>query len=156
MRAAHQGYFEMPALFHTGINGLKSLFKERVTSYNTMPIILEDVRARFPRLNIIGAHFGFGYYEEAACLVDSFKEGSKNIHFDISGAAETFRKISEGHWIKKEVPVSTLVWGLDSQGFEYERFIGLWTKHFDEIGLTQEDKDRIFFKNACAMFKLEP
>ena len=149
-------YFEMPALFHTGINGLKSIFKEGPTSFNTQPIFLEDVAVRFPRLNIIGAHLGFGYYEEACCLVESFREGSNNIHFDISGAMNTFRKISEGRWIKKEIPVDSLVWGLDSQGFNYEHFIGLWTGHFREIGLSQQEQDAIFFRNACTMFKMEP
>jgi predicted TIM-barrel fold metal-dependent hydrolase len=148
-------YFQMPVLFHTGINGMKSLFKEGVTSYNTMPIFLEDVAVRFPGLPIIGAHLGFAYYEEATCLVESFKEGSHNIHFDLSGAPNTFRKISEGKWIKKEIPPSQLVWGLDSQRFEYERFIDLWTAHFVEIGLTQEEQEQIFFRNACAMFGMK-
>lgn len=149
-------YFEMPALFHTGINGMKSIFKEGPTSYNTQPIFLEDVGVRFPRLPIIGAHLGFGYYEEACCLVESFREVSGNVYFDISGAPNTFRKISEGRWIKKEISPQSLVWGLDSQGFDYERFIGLWTHHFQEIGLTQAEQDGIFFKNACALFKMEP
>jgi predicted TIM-barrel fold metal-dependent hydrolase len=149
-------YFQMPVLFHTGINGLKSIFKEGVTSFNTMPIFLEDIGVRFPKLSIIGAHLGFGYYEEASCLVESFKESSQNIHFDLSGAMNTYRKISEGKWIKKELPVSALVWGLDSQGFDYELFIDLWTKHFTEIGLSREEQEQIFFRNACRMFGMQP
>jgi hypothetical protein len=148
-------YFEMPILFHTGINGLKSYFKEDVNSYNTMPIFLEDIGVRFPKLAIIGAHLGFGYYEEASCLVDSFKNSSKNIYFDITGEINTLRKITGGKWVKKEVPCSALVWGLDMEYFNYENYLNIWEKHFDEINLSQEEQDQIFYKNAAKLFKVK-
>ncbi len=147
-------YFEMPILFHTGINGFKSYFKEFSKSYNTLPIFLEDIAVRFPKLSLIGAHLGYGYYEVSSCILDSFKDNSNNIYFDISGAFQTLRKVSEGKWIKKEIPVDSLLWGLDLEYFNYETYIELWKKHFDEINLSEGEQDQIFYKNACKLLKI--
>ena len=148
-------YFEMPIVFHTGINGLKSYFKELSNSYNTMPIFLEDIAVRFPKLGVIGAHLGFGFYEVSCCLVDSFKNHSNNVYFDITGEILTLRKITEGKWIKKEIPVGNCIWGLDMEYFNYENYINIWRKHFKEIGLTEEEQDQIFYKNACKLLKID-
>jgi hypothetical protein len=87
--------------------------------------------------------------------VDSFKNHSNNVYFDITGEILTLRKITEGKWIKKEIPVGNCIWGLDMEYFNYENYINIWRKHFKEIGLTEEEQNQIFYKNACKLLKID-
>ena len=76
-------YYNLPTLFHTGISGLKGNLKSGANSYHAKPIFLEDIAVNFPKLIIIGAHLGYGFFDEVGPLVASFWYSSNNIFFDI-------------------------------------------------------------------------
>jgi|GEM_PF-1547679 len=150
-------YFGMPILFHTGVvyqGGWKE--KEGACSFNMSPFFLETIGVRIPDLKIVGAHLGAGLYEVACIIAWSSNEANKNIKFDISCADPAVDYIIERKYIKSLVPVDSVLWGLDEPPNRYEYFIDKWTRHFDDIGLSREEKDKIFYKNACGVLGIEP
>lgn len=148
-------YYNLPILFHTGISGLKGNLKSSANSFNAKPIFLEDIAVNFPKLIIIGAHLGYGFYDEACCLVSSFRYSSNNIFFDISGDDDVYRRLTEDSLINKDIPIENLLWGLDIQFFRYEEIIALWKKYFNKLNLTQEEQNKIFYKNSCKIFNIK-
>ena len=149
-------FYSLPILFHSGIvatefyNG-----KEGVCSYNMHPLFLEGVSLNFPRLQIVGAHLGTGNYATACALADTSRYSTNNIRFDISAADHYREKIKEGNFIKKDIPVGNVIWGLDEPPTRYEEIINDWHKYFDKIGLTSEEKEMIFYKNACGILNIK-
>ena len=149
-------YLGMPILFHTGVcyilgfNG-----KEGAASYNMHPAFLEMVAARCPELQIVGAHLGSGWFDIACFLALCSSEANNNLKFDISLADGIRELIMSRKYIKECVPAKSLVWGLDEPPTKYEKILDQWNNHFNEIGLTREEKDRIFFKNSCEILCVE-
>lgn len=143
-------YFGMPILFHTGICYILG-FKEKIgaCSYNMSPFFLEMIGARFPALQIVGAHLGTGEYEVACAIALCNNEANKNLRFDISSADGIRERIMDGKYIKNYIPVNSVVWGLDEPPTKYEKIIAEWNSHFTDINLTSEERERIFYKNSC-------
>ena len=79
---------------------------------------------------------------------------SNNIRFDIS-AADHYREEKMGKHIKYDIPIENLIWGLDEPPTRYEEIIDEWDNYFDKIGLTVEEKEKIFYKNACGILKIK-
>lgn len=161
-------YFRLPILFHTGVEGVAiGNWKEGAISFNMDPYFLEAIAIKFPNLNIIGAHLGFAHYAVACALAKASKIGfsksckdndpeeSGNLFFDISGDDRLLREIPAAGYIKRDIPISQVVWGMDEPFVRYEEIIGLWTKHFKDINLTKDEQDIIFYKNACKIFNLD-
>jgi len=149
-------YYNMVALFHTGIVGAIEFWCPKPGAYsdNMNPITLEAIGFECPKLNIIGAHLGTAYYMVACfvALASTYRTG--NIYFDISGG-DFLGPIYEGRYIGKNIPVSQVLFGLDEPPIRYEEMISRLNKHFDEIGLSQDDKESIFYKNACRIFGIK-
>ncbi|MCL5070015.1 MAG: amidohydrolase [Actinobacteria bacterium] len=161
-------YFNMPLLFHTGIEGAAiGNWKEGATSFNMDPYFLEAIAIKFPDLNIIGAHLGYANYSVACALATAIKIGhskscenndyeeSGNLFFDISGSDISLREIPAGGYIKRDIPISQLVWGMDEPLIRYEEIIDIWKKYFININLSKEEQDRVFYKNACKIFNIK-
>jgi len=154
-------YNNMVVLFHTGISGALSYWpvpKYGAYSDNMNPITLEAIGFEFPKLNVIGAHLGTGYYIIACKLARATTSYGrpKNIYFDISGGEEKFlRPIFEGKYIVKDIPISQTLFGLDLCPSKYEEVIDRFNKHFDDIKLCRDDRDRFFYKNACEIFGIK-
>ena len=154
-------HYNMIALFHTGVVGGGDSWTRRPghSSDNMNPILLEAIGWRFPKLKIIGGHLGTPY-----CLVACFiakassYRANNNISFDISGGREWEwgRPVLEGRYIGRYIPVSNVLFGLDISPDRYEEMIEVYEKVFDDLGLSQDDKDKIFYKNACKIFGIEP
>jgi hypothetical protein len=71
-------------LFHTGIVARTPTDKEMdVNNERHRPIWLDTLARRFPGLNIIGAHLGNPWYEEAAMAC----RWNPNLYFDLSGSS---------------------------------------------------------------------
>ncbi len=70
-------------LFHTGIV-LREVFDkpEDVTSARMLPVHLEEIARRFPKLTVLGAHCGNPEYEWAA----EVSRWNPNVFFDLSGS----------------------------------------------------------------------
>jgi predicted TIM-barrel fold metal-dependent hydrolase len=78
-RAAALG---LPILFHTGtLLRTDEDHLADVDSSRMKPILLDRIARKFPALNLIGAHLGNPWYEEAAMTL--FWNG--NVYFDLSG-----------------------------------------------------------------------
>jgi len=73
-------------LFHTGIV-MREEFKlpEDVTSGRMLPVHLEEIARRFPKITVLGAHCGNPEYEWAA----EVSRWNPNVFFDVSGSTLT-------------------------------------------------------------------
>lgn len=125
----------------------------RETSANYMrPFHLETIANRFPRLKIIGAHFGgTGNYDEAA----SVARWRRWVYFDMSGGRTLERHAMERGLIGKEIPVEKLIFGSDCPADEVHEHVERFVRMFDELGLSEEEKDLLWYRNAAELFGLE-
>jgi len=73
----------IPAIFHLGIVAHKPTDKDRDINNNRMrPIYLDTIARAFPDLNIVGAHLGNPWYEEATMSA----RWNPKLYFDLSGS----------------------------------------------------------------------
>jgi len=149
-------YYGLAALFHTGIVGATEFWCPKPGAYsdNMNPITLEAIGFECPDLKVIGAHLGTGYYMVACTIALASTYRTGNVYFDISGG-DFLGPIYEGRYIKKNIPVSQVLFGLDEPPVRYEEMVERLNNHFDDLGLDQEEKDMIFYKNACRIFGLD-
>ncbi len=161
----------MPILFHTGIRGgpidyllfhprdpeLAEAFSRESEEMHRgttkgaarmQPIFLDTISLAFPRLRIIGAHLGYGLYDSAAAVA----RWRRNVTFDISGGQVVRRHIVERRMIMNEILPEKLVFGTDCDVAHMSREVTAWMEAFDELGLSADDQDKIFYRNAAAIF----
>ena len=164
----------MPILFHTGIRGgpidyllfhprdpvlAESFSREheetgRGTTRGAarmQPIFLDTISLAFPRLRIIGAHLGYGLYDSAAAVA----RWRRNVYFDISGGQVVRRHIVERKMIRHEILPEKLVFGTDCDVAHMSREVTAWMAAFQGLGLTDEEQDTIFYRNAAAIFGMD-
>lgn len=164
----------MPILFHTGIRGgpvdflqfpprdaeqaeLASAQSEERGRGSTrgaarmQPIYLDTVSVAFPKLRIIGAHLGYGLYDSAAAVA----RWRRNVTFDVSGGAVVRRHIIDRDMIYKEILPNKLVWGSDCDVTHMSRELTAWMDAFNAMGMSADDQDKIFYRNAAAIFGIE-
>lgn len=161
----------MPILFHTGIRGgpidyllfhprdpelAEAFSRESEEAWRgttkgaarMQPIFLDTIALAFPRLRIIGAHLGYGLYDSAAAVA----RWRRNVTFDISGGQVVRRHIVERRMIMNEVLPEKLVFGTDCDVAHMSREVTLWMHAFQDLGLSDDDQDKIFYRNAAAIF----
>jgi predicted TIM-barrel fold metal-dependent hydrolase len=164
----------MPILFHTGIRGgpvdylqfhpgdmdlAARISREgeqmhrgsRRGAARMQPILLDTIGIAFPELHIIGAHLGYGFYD-SACAVARWR---RNVSFDVSGGKVVRRHIVERKMIGLEILPEKLVFGTDCDVTHLSREVTGWMDAFEEIGLAPADQDRIFYRNAAAIFGID-
>jgi predicted TIM-barrel fold metal-dependent hydrolase len=164
----------MPILFHTGIRGGPIDFllfpprdaelAERTAAEHEergrgttkgaarmQPIYLDTISIAFPRLRIIGAHLGYGLYDSAAAVA----RWRRNVTFDISGGAVVRGHIVDRQMIYKEILPEKLVWGSDCDVTHMSRELTAWMDAFKSMGMSADDQDKIFYRNAAAIFGVE-
>ncbi|MCC6176544.1 MAG: amidohydrolase family protein [Chloroflexi bacterium] len=164
----------MPILFHTGIRGgpidyllfpprdreqaehASAEHEERSRgtrrgAARMQPIFLDTLGIAFPRLKIIGAHLGYGLYDSAAAVA----RWRRNVVFDISGGAVVRRHIVDREMIYKEVLPDKLVWGSDCDVAHMSRELTAWMDAFNRLGMPADDRDKIFYANAAAIFGVD-
>jgi len=84
--------FNMPCLFHLGIVARLPEWEGKRTDNNLMrPVYLDTIARSFPSLDIIGAHMGNPWFEEAAMSC----RWNPNLYFDLSGSTLKRKKPSE-------------------------------------------------------------
>jgi predicted TIM-barrel fold metal-dependent hydrolase len=115
------------------------------------PGLLDTIAQAFPDLRIIGAHLGYGYYDEA-CAIARWRD---NISFDISGGAVVRRHIVERRLIKQEIHPRKLMFGSDSGIPHMSRELTGWMNEFEKLGLTADEQDQIFYRTAAEIFGIE-
>ncbi len=112
------------------------------------PIFLDGISVAFPELKIIGAHLGYGLYDSAAAVA----RWRRNVFFDISGGTVVRRHLVERKMLRSEVSTRKLVWGSDCDMAHMSRELSTWMQTFDDLGLSQDEQDQIFWGTAAHIF----
>jgi predicted TIM-barrel fold metal-dependent hydrolase len=115
------------------------------------PIFLDGISVAFPDLKLIGAHMGYGLYDSAAAVA----RWRRNVYFDISGGTVVRRHLVERNMLRSEVSTLKLTWGSDCDMAHMSRELSNWMHAFDDIGLTADERDQIFWGNAARIFGVE-
>lgn len=118
------------------------------SSARMQPIYLDTIAFYFPELFIIGAHMGWPDYR-TSCAVARWRP---RLYFDISGGDVVHNHIIEGGYIGKEISPRKLIYGSDSDHRRMKADILRWKAAFDAMGLTADEQDQIFFRNAAGIF----
>ena len=165
----------MPILFHLGVIGggvdysithprrdpeaaaaLRRMaeFRRRggprdVSAARMRPFQLDTIANNFPDLPLIGAHLGgTGNYDETA----SVARWRHNVVFDLSGGETIERHAMERDLIGGEIGVEKLVWGSDCGSEEIGEHAERFHAMFDALGLSDDERDRIWYRNAAELF----
>jgi predicted TIM-barrel fold metal-dependent hydrolase len=125
----------------------------RATSATYMrPFHLETLANRFPRLKLIGAHYGgTGNYDEAA----SVARWRRWVYFDMSGGRTLERHAMERGLIGKEIPIEKLIFGSDCPADDIKDHVDRHIQMFEQLGLSEDEKDLLWYRNAAELFGLE-
>ena len=78
-----------------------------------------------------------------------------NVYFDISGGTVVRRHLLERNMLRTEVSTFKLVWGSDCDMAHMSRELTNWMQAFDEIGLSADEQDQIFWGTAAHIFGVE-
>jgi uncharacterized protein len=141
--------------FHTGpINGAPRERTIRTTLARMKVEYLEAIARSFPDMKVLASHFGYPDYEVACALARILP----NFYIDIStggppAAPSVMREdIFNRRLIGNLVPIEKLLFGSDCILENVPEQIRLWDELFGKIGLSEGDRERIFYKNAAALF----
>ena len=117
------------------------------------PFHLDTIANNFPNLKLIGAHLGgTGNYDAAASVV----RWRHNVYLDISGGETIERHAVERGLIGKEIGVEKLTFGSDCGADEIHEHVDRFVRIFDDLGLADDEKERIWYRNAAEIFGIEP
>ena len=120
-----------------------------VSAARMRPFQLDTIANNFPDLPLIGAHLGgTGNYEEAS----SVARWRHNVVFDLSGGETIERHAMERRLIGREIGVEKLVWGSDCGNEEIGQHVDRFRWIFEALGLNDEERDRIWYRNAAELF----
>ncbi len=147
----------MPILFHLGIVVRQEDDAWRDVNCDRMrPVFLDTIARAFPRLTIIGAHFGNPWSDEAAMIA----RWNPNVFFDLSGSIlkyrppEYFRQLL---WWGKDPdylapdrtgPWDKLLFGSDVRISSMEGVINDYRRWMDALELDETDRAKIWRGNA--------
>lgn len=121
------------------------------SSARMQPIYLDTIAFYFPELFIIGAHLGWPDYR-TACAIARWRP---RLYFDISGGDVVHNHIVEGGYIGKEISPRKLLYGSDCDLKRMKADLLRWKAAFDKMGLTEDQQDMIFYRNAAHIFGLD-
>ncbi len=123
-----------------------------VSASRMSPLHLDTIANRFPKLKIIGAHLGNqGNYEYAA----SVARWRHNVSFDMSGGETIERHAVERKLIGTEIGVEKLVFGSDCGMDDIRKHIDRFEAIFDLLELTEDERERLWWRNAAEIYGLE-
>lgn len=154
----------MVCLFHLGIV-VRTLHDREfdVNNERHRPVYLDTLARHFPKLKLVGAHFGNPWYEEAAMIC----RWNPNLYFDLSGSSlkakppsffsqllwwtETSQyKDPEGRhaWAK-------MVFGSDVAINMIEDVMNDFSRTMDEIGLRKDLQEAVFGNTMAKVLGLD-
>ncbi|MGI8554052.1 MAG: amidohydrolase family protein [Dehalococcoidia bacterium] len=123
-----------------------------VSATRMHPFQLDTLANNFPQLKLIGAHLGgTGNYDAAA----SVARWRHNVFFDLSGGETIERHAVERRLIGDEIGVEKLTFGSDCGADEVHEHVERFVRIFDQLGLTEDEKDRIWYRNAAEIYGFE-
>lgn len=124
----------LPVLMHTGDNRY-----EYSNPDNLIPVLKD-----FPEMTVIGAHFGcYSVWNEGE---DKLK-GFKNLYVDCSSAL-AFISPEKGRELVRVFGADRVIFGTDFPMWNFKEELG----RFEKLGLDEEEKQLILYKNACKLF----
>ena len=150
----------MPCLFHLGIVARLPEWEGKRTDSNLMrPIHLDTVARSFPSLDIIGAHMGNPWFEEAAMSC----RWNPNLCFDLSGSSLKRKKPQEiGEllwWGSDTYPAyrdklgrsawEKICFGTDVDPSDIPDVLGDYTRLGKTLKLSATLLDAMFYRNAA-------
>ena len=123
-----------------------------VSAMRMRPFHMDTIANNFPRLKMIGAHMGgTGNYDEAA----SVTRWRHNVFLDMSGGDTIERHAVERRLVKHEIGVEKLTWGSDCGNDEIAQHVTNLEAIFEQVGLTEDEANRIRWANAAEIFGFE-
>lgn len=122
-----------------------------ISSARMQPIYLDTIAFYFPEMFIIGAHLGWPDYR-VACAVARWRP---RLYFDVSGGDVVHNHIVEGRYIGREIGPNKLVYGSDCILPRIKGDVARWQKAFADMGLSEDEQDMIFYRNAAHIFGLD-
>lgn len=148
---------QLPVLFHTGIVARTPADRElHVSSAKMQPVRLDAVARSFPQMNIVAAHLGVPWYEEASMLARIHP----NFYVDLTGA-------SWGGWRANKGPDfyryhffwpgawGKIVFGTDIlQVEDLEPSKRIHDRIFEPLGLDREILDKIYGGTSARLLHL--
>ena len=147
-RAAGYG---MPVLFHTGIVTCKDAPGERISSWNMHPIRIEPITREFPHVNVIIAHLGVHWNNDAADLARM----RPNVYVDLTGAPTGWRKRLDREGVETYLwwpgAFEKVVFGTDVSYRDMETILKEDLDRFDRLGVDLKTKERIFSGNILRL-----
>ena len=131
----------LPIVFHMGYDPVSPIV------HRAMPYDLIELSEKYPKLTFIGAHMGGNYQWEH---VLRYAAGLPNVYFDTAFVAkdigrELFAAIVKKHGVDKILFASDIPWSDPRDEI----------KLVEELDVSDNDKDRIFFRNAVELLKLD-
>jgi uncharacterized protein len=123
-----------------------------VSAMRMRPFHLDTIANNFPTLRLIGAHMGgTGNYDEAA----SVTRWRHHVYLDMSGGDTIERHAMERGLIGREIGVEKLTWGSDCNTDEIAQHVANLEQIFVACGLSEDEADRIRYRNAAEIFGFE-
>lgn len=127
-----------------------------VSALRMSPLHLDTIANRLPRLKIIGAHLGNqGNYDYAT----SVARWRHNVYFDMSGGETIERHMVERKLLaannQGEFGVEKLIFGSDCGMDEVREHIDRFERIYDELGLTDDERERLWWRNGAELYGLE-
>ncbi len=149
--------YDIPILFHTGPS------VPPTSSKYCDPMYLDEILLRFPEVNVIAAHMGYGYRD----ILFSLGMNRPNLYTDIAAWQTTARdrwhdfaqavKHAVAHFGPERVLFGTdnpYLWPVLSEPKYVEAVKDLAVKGPEETRITQEDVQMILGENARSLLKL--
>ncbi len=139
-----------PIVFHTGY--LLEDFDNNEESFD--PTIIDRVAKKFPKLNIILAHFGNPFVKECAKIMKI----NENVYADLSGYFTELQPISlkEKQLFKKDIEklkkesggLNKCLFGTDWWLYDQQKYI----EAINYLNLSSKEKTNIFYENSQKIF----
>ena len=154
----------LPALFHLGIVAREpGQHLKDVSMARMRPVFLDRIARRLPEFNIIGAHYGNPWYEEAAELARMHP----NVYFDLTGS--TLKKKQPEYfaellwWGRNEQygrmgnnhPYQKLLFGTDVDVEMMEDVHGDYMKVLDHLQMEEGFRSLVMGGTAARIFGVE-
>jgi len=143
---------KMPILFHTGVvTTLKKAPEERISSRFMHPMRIEPIANAFPDLNMIIAHLGVHWNDDAAELIRM----KRNVYADLSGASNGWRARADNigitHWLWWPGAFKKIVFGTDVIFNQIPQILAEDKARLDKYNIDQKTRELVFAKNMLKM-----
>ena len=151
----------LPSLFHLGIVANLGGWHD-VDSGLMRPIHLDHIARCFPKLTVIGAHFGNPWSDEAAMAA----RWNPNLFFDFSGSLLKYRSpsyLGELLWWKAQGPYASpdrrdawekIVFGSDVDSPAIQDVVDDYTRTMEATGLSAALQETVWYGTAARMLGL--